>query len=66
MALVSVYKNGVCIREVCATQVYIDYERGLVNVFDGHEWITDVSGAAKITRRMEDGIIQYTVIQSEA
>ena len=62
MTLISVYKKGVCIREICATQVYIDYDSGLVNMFDGHEWRTDVSGAAKITRRMENGIVHYTVI----
>lgn len=62
MALVSVYKKGVCIREICATQVYINYESGLVNMFNGQEWVTDVSGAAKITKRVENGIVHYTVI----
>lgn len=62
MALISVYNKGVCIREICDTQAYIDYESGLVNVFTGHKWVTDVSGAAKITRRVENGIVHYTVI----
>ena len=60
--MISVYKKGVCIREICATQVYIDYESGLVNMFNGQEWVTDVSGAAKITKRVENGIVLYTVI----
>ena len=62
MALISVYKKGVCIREICAAQAYIDYESGFVNMFDGLEWRTDVSGATKITRRIENGIVHYTVI----
>lgn len=62
MALVSVYKKGVCVLEACTALVNINYESGLVNTFDGHEWVTLVSGAAKITRRMEDGIVHYAVI----
>ena len=65
MALVSVYKKGVCVLEACATLVNINYESGLVNTFDGHEWMTLVSGAAKITRRIENGIVWYIVIMPD-